>query len=38
MFLITPQERTNLKKKIKKAAVKIKRKNCLAYLGRFTGG
>ena len=31
--------KNDLKKKIKKkAAVKIERKNWLAYLGRFTGG
>ena len=34
MFLIN----TTKKKKLEKAAVKIDRKNWLAYLSRFTGG
>ena len=39
MFLInTSKKKKKLKKKLEKAAVKIDRKNWLAYLSRFTGG
>ena len=36
MFLINTSKKK--KKKLEKAAVKIDRKNWLAYLSRFTGG